>query len=503
MKNIIKILSLTAVIAFTSVSCELNRYPFNAIEQSQAFMTLKDATTLNNGLYASFRGVVYGLYMFSTDVQADLLNATLDYGNRNGFPHKWTPLLADDYTIRDTWRYQYSIITNINNVLNNSGKIAIASPAEQASMDKYLGEAYLMRAYFYHQLVLRFAKDYEPGTASTDLGVPIVLTFDITLRPARSTVEQVYQQILADITEAETRLAATPGAINSNRLTKDCVTALKARVYLCMHNWTGATTAANSLITGGLYPLITVAATFKSMWSADGTPAGSGNETIFQLAASQPSELGNANGIYLGYNAATAKYTPDFIPEQWVIDQYEATDIRKAAYLEQKAVYVMGTNFPGIWCINKYPGNPALFTGATTNYQHKPKVFRVAEMYLISAEAAAQTPATEAAALTTLNLLRTARGATTLVGLTGTNLMNAIKAERVRELLCEGTRLDDLKRWKMGFSRLAPQNIALLNTGPDFDQKVVTAGDDKFVWAIPSNDITTNPNIANQQNPGW
>jgi hypothetical protein len=292
MKNIIKILSLTAVIAFTSVSCELNRYPYNAIEQSQAFMTLKDAGTFNNGLYASLRGVVYGLYMFSTDVQADLLNATLDYGNRNGFPHKWTPLLADDYTIRDTWRYQYSVITNINNLLNNAEKIPIANATEQTTMDKYLGEAYLMRAFLYHQLVQRFAKDYEPSTAATDLGVPLVLKFDITLRPARSTVEQVYKQILDDLTQAKTLLSTASGAQNSPKINKDCVTALEARVYLCMHNWTGAVTAANSLITSGTYPLITVAATYKNMWVTDG-----GTETIFQLAASQPSELGNANNI--------------------------------------------------------------------------------------------------------------------------------------------------------------------------------------------------------------
>ena len=215
MKNIIKILSLTAVIAVTSVSCELNRYPYDAIEQSQAFMTMKDASTLNNGLYSSLRGVVYGLYMFSTDVQADLLNATLDYGNRNGFPHKWTPFLADDYTIRDTWRYQYNTITNINNVLNNSNKIPIADATEQATMDKYLGEAYLMRAYLYHQLVLRFAKDYEPCYCQLDLGVPIVLTFDINVKASRATVEQVYQQILSDIAQAETLLATSAGAQNS------------------------------------------------------------------------------------------------------------------------------------------------------------------------------------------------------------------------------------------------------------------------------------------------
>jgi starch-binding outer membrane protein, SusD/RagB family len=498
MKNIIKIVSLTALIAIISVSCELNRYPYDAIETSQAFMTLKDAGTLNNGLYSNFRGRIYGLYMFSTDVQADLLNATLDYGNRNGFPHKWNGFLADDYTIRDTWRYQYNTIININNFLSNAPKIPITIAADQATMDKYLGEAYLMRAYLYHQLVQRFAKDYEPSTASSDLGVPIVLTFDVTVKPARSTVEQVYQQILADMTQAQTLLSATPGSQSATKFTKDCVLALQARVYLCMHKYSDAVTAANTLITSGTYPLINTAAAFKSMWATD-----AGTETIMQLFASQPSELSNANNIYLGLNAALNKWTPDFVPQQWVVNLYAVGDIRKAAYLEQKPLYIQGLDYPNIWCINKYPGNPTLFTGATTNYQHKPKIFRVAEMYLISAEAAAQTPATEAAALTTLNLLRVARGASALVGLSGTALMNAIKDERVRELLCEGTRLDDLKRWNMGVTRTAAQNTAFLNIGTDYNLKVVPAGDDKFVWGIPSNDLTTNPNIAAQQNPGW
>jgi hypothetical protein len=158
-------LLLTGVIAFTTVSCELNRYPYNAIETSQAYKSLKDATTFNNGLYASFRGVVYGIYQFSTDVQADQLNATLDYGNRNGFPHKWTPFLADDYTIRDTWRYQYSIIANINNFITSSSKFPVANDTEKATLNKYIGDAYFMRAYFYFSLVQRFAKDYEPTTA--------------------------------------------------------------------------------------------------------------------------------------------------------------------------------------------------------------------------------------------------------------------------------------------------------------------------------------------------
>jgi starch-binding outer membrane protein, SusD/RagB family len=498
MKNIIKILSLTVVIAFISVSCELNRFPYDSIEQSQSFMSIKDAGTMNNGLYSTLRGRVYGLYMYSTDVQADLLNATLDYGNRNGFPHKWNGFLADDYTIRDTWAGYYGAMANLNNIIINSHLIPLATTADTALMNKYMGDAYFLRAFYYHQLIQRYAKDYEPATAATDPGVPLVLTFDISAKPARATVDAVYQQILDDIAMAEPLLSITPGVQNSSKITIDCVTALKARVYLCMHNWTAAATSANALITGAKYPLISNAATFKNMWVTDG-----GTETIFQLTASQPSELGNANNIYLGYNATSSKFSPDFLPEQWVIDQYEAADIRKAAFLEQKAVNLGGVNYAGIWCINKYPGNPALFTAATSNYQHKPKIFRIAEMYLISAEAAAQTPATEGAALATLNALRTARGATALVGLTGTALMDAVKAERVLELLCEGTRIDDLKRWNMGFTRKPAQNVNLIIVGADCDQKVVAAGDNKFVWAIPTNDMTTNPSLAGQQNPGW
>ncbi len=124
-------------------------------------------------------------------------------------------------------------------------------------------------------------------------------------------------------------------------------------------------------------------------------------------------------------------------------------------------------------------------------------------MYLISAEAAAQVPGSEGAALATLNQLRTARGLTALTGLTGTALTNAIREERTRELMFEGFRLDDLKRWKLPFTRKTPQDMNIIITGDDYNLKNVAAGDNKFVWGIPTNDITTNPNLAKEQNPGW
>lgn len=496
MKNVSKILFFVILTA-TTLSCEMDRFPFDKIEQSQAFKTIDDAKALRNGIYAGMRGRLHGQVMYTPDIQVDLLNATLDYGNRNGAPHDWVNFLANNYTVANVWSGYYSALVNVNNFIENVDELIVENDEEQASINKYKGEAYFIRAFYYHNLVKRYAKDYEPSTAATDLGVPLVLTFDIFLLPGRASVADVYQQIIADLNEAKTLLAHTPGVQSSDRITIDAVIALEARVKMDMHDWPGAIAAANSLILSGKYPLISDFNKFKEMWLNDVS-----TEVIFQYPLVAPNELGNSMRLYLGYRPDDKKYSPDWVPQQWVIDLYEDTDIRKNTYLEQKTLNIQGFDYNNIWCINKFPGNPDLWTGATTNYRNMPKPFRIAEMYLIVAEAGAQGNL-ESQALDALNKLRTTRGVAALTGLTGTALMNAVKEERTRELLCEGNRLDDLKRWKMGFTRTRPQNVNMIVTGPNFSTKSVPAGSDKFVWGIPVNDITTNPNIANQQNPGW
>ena len=103
MKNIFKISLLAIILAVSTVSCEMDRFPFNRIEQSQAFQSVDDALALRNGIYSGLRGRLHGIYMYATDIQSDIFNASLDYGNRNGALHDWVNLLADNYQIRDTW----------------------------------------------------------------------------------------------------------------------------------------------------------------------------------------------------------------------------------------------------------------------------------------------------------------------------------------------------------------------------------------------------------------
>ncbi len=489
-----KIYSLigSAVLFLAVTSCDVERFPHDQIEQREAFRTMSDAHNITGGLYMQLRNRVYGQFIFITDVQSDLFNASLDYGNMFGFPHTWEGFLASDYSLEDIWQGYYSALVNINNVIENIERVEALTDEDQKTLQKYLGEAYLMRAFYYHQLVIRWAKPYDAATASADLGVPLVLTYDPAAKPARASVQNVYDQILSDIDEALVRLSS--GQPNATRVTRDAALALKARVYLHMENWSAAEAAALELIQSQRYPLISDSHDLMSMWYHD-----SGTEIIFHLDASQPTELpASSNQIYLMRAPSTGKYTPYYIPQQWVVDLFEDNDIRKEIYLDSKELRIQGADYDGIYLVNKYPGNPALYSG-NTNYQHKPIVFRIAETWLNLIEARYHID--QGSALESLNTLRQARGLEPLAAISGDALMNAIREERTRELLAEGYRLNDLMRWNKGFQRSAPQNEDIIVRGPGFDQLSVTPENPRFVWGIPTNDISTNENMV--QNPGW
>jgi hypothetical protein len=490
----------TAIILLSAIlmgqgflSCDLDYLPAGSIEQEQAFQKIGDARSLRNYFYLALRGTANGEYFYATDIQTDLLNATLSYGNVGGMLYSWE-LYSSDYTVEALWAGPYSVLKNVNNFIDNADKIVTKDAAEAKELAGYISEAHLTRAILYRSLILRYAKDYEPATAAEDPGVPLVLHYDVTERPARATVAEVYDQIFTDIAAAKTALTTTDTA-NAMYLTKGCITALEAQVYLETHQYTQAAAAADQLITSNKFPLIRTRSALNNMWTND-----IGTEIIFQPVSLEPAEASNPLGIYINYDGSVNR--PLYVPQQWVIDLFAAADIRRNVFISPYSINIAGTEYNNVWLVSKYPGNPALYTG-NSNYAHCPKVFRIAEMHLIKAEALAWNgAATEGQALAALNVLRDARGLPA-ISVYGDALKQAIQEERTREMLCEGTRLYDLKRWKLGVERKAPQNPAFVVTAPA--EKTVnlrkTVGDDRFVWGIPRNDILANPNL--QQNPGW
>ena len=505
MKKLHKYIAAGLIIVAVGNSCKKinNLNPHDAIGLNTGFQTVQDASKWVAGTYSALiRGYsslslpgAFDMSQSVTDLQSDELNITLSNNNANTGYYRWGSFFGADNPA-NYWESYYAAIANIDAAITGFKSITTSNATDAASLQQYTGDLYLARAYYYHRLVIRYAKTYNPGTAATDPGVPLVLVYDVDAKPDRSTVKAVYTQILSDITTAENLLASVQGQQGSSVFNIDVATALEARVRLDMQDWAGAYTAASKLISSGTYPLITTLANFQSYWTNDGI-----QESIFQPFTNTTTEQPNASFSYLGYDPTLGANNPSYVPTAAIIGLYQNSDIRKGTYFASDSVDINGIKGT-LTLINKYPGNPIFYTGsAVSSYQNAPKPFRIAEIYLIAAEAAANN-SDPANALTALNALHQARCGTTYSGLASTALIDTIRNERTRELAFEGFRLDDLKRWGLGFTRTDPQNTTFLLAGPSTVNLTIPAGDYQFTWALPSNDLTLNPNLK-PQNTGW
>ena len=147
--------------------------------------------------------------------------------------------------------------------------------------------------------------------------------------------------------------------------------------------------------------------------------------------------------------------------------------------------------------LTKYFGNEE-FLANIIYHVSKPKPLRLAEQYLIRAEAYCELGNYSAASadLTALRETRYSTGGT--VSVNAGNWLETISDERVRELYMEGFRLHDLKRWGKGFER-TPQS----QTQSEGSSLKIEAGNPLFVWPIPNHEIVSpgsqiQPNESNR-----
>ena len=494
MKLLNKLPLLLGFIILTS--CEsLDQNPYESLSTERAFKSVDDAEYWRNGFYRSLRNISNGNVVLLPDVQSDLLNATVNFGSRKNSPHTWA-IRSNDSDISPIWSARYSVLNDINKCIEKFPSIPTASNTEKSTVEQYLGEAFALRAYYYFQLVQRFCPKYEESNkAVPHLGLPLVVTFDVSFLPSRASLEETYNLIESDLAQAEKLLEGGKSIKGSNYFTFDAVKALKARVALGKGDYEKAYIEAKAIIDANKYPLVKTKEALQKVWHNDAT-----DETIVQLFTSKPDELPNSMGMYLSYRAKPKKYQPDYVPSKWIIDMYEDVDIRKSIYFKELPIEVItGKNYNAI-LVYKYPGNPELYTGTPIEY-HSPKIFRTAELYLIATEAAYKN-GDEANSLKYLNELRVSRGLSEIVA-SGSDLFKEIKEERIRELAFEGTRLDDLKRWGDGVKRHQPQDIEYLVVSPkdQYYEIDIPSNDYRFTWPIPNYDMVINPNL--KQNEGY
>lgn len=484
-------------IATLASSCfKLDQEPYETFGENTAFKTATDAKAWRNGMYSRLREYAYNHQMVLPEVQADNLNLTSFTDGYIDNLHRWETFLTDENATAQLWQNAYRAIADINKALIGFDQIQ-----DQNSIRHYRGELHLARAYYYTSLITLFCKAYDPATANTDLGLILIKDDDFTKAIARSSLKESYDFILSDIAEAETFLAGKDLS-DKTSFTKDSANALKTRVLFYMQEWQQAYDLASSLINSGNYPLAFDEATLGSIWYNDDA-----SESITQLMASNIKQEQAEIHLVKYYQMRDESpygtfYNPALLPTKSLIDLYEDTDFRKNVYFSVQELYDISGNAENFYIVEKFPGNPALKTSNDVSYAHKPNIFRIGEIYTIAFESAYR-KGDEANALRILNELKTARGASS-VTLSGSSLLEEIKNERTRELAFEGFRLIDLKRWKEAVVRGEPQHLGFIITTPatQYHELRRSAADHKFVWPIPSDDISVYLNVV-KQNEGW
>ena len=521
MKNTLRNILLGGLVVAMTASCDLNLTPTTDItyeEGTSLLLTKRDIAEFQNGVIASYRGLHYGSYYQTVEVMTECFNATIDFGNNYGFVHRLGSgfLASDEYTT-SIWANHYGAIKNYNIALEQCEMVTDEALLPATNILK--GITLFCRASSYLTLARHFSADYDPATAATELSVPLILVYDQLHKPVRATLEEVYNQIIDDLDEAEALLeeAAENGPIvlNNNPQegtvnlygqpkapapTVDAIKALKARYYLDIHEYEDAADYAEQVINSEAgYALSSSLQEMNTEFMND-----AGNESLIRLYASKSEGIVGCS-LYTGVQSTDAEgkfFQPTFIPSQVIINAYNNSDLRKQVWfpVDMYPVKSQGTLYSGIAMFTKYLGNPTLQSGENEDCAHFCKPLMLSEMYLIAAEAYAQA-GDDAAAAGILAELRSARRA----GASEGDVMEEVKLEWLRETVGDGQRINCIKRWGDGLPARPAQAAAkdIVMSTPEFDYtgRTLAADAHTLVWPIPSYEIKISPALI--QNPGY
>ena len=466
------ILALAGVAALAGCSKSFTEQtPNDALSIDQALGTPSGLQNAVNGLYSQLRSV--SLYGRDLPVIGDVLadNAFVEIRNSGRYLTQYNyTYVASDAVFGEIWSAAYTGILRANQIIT-------AAPTG-GTVPQTKAQAYAIRALLYFKLVTLYARPYTDD--STALGVPLILTYDPYRLPTRSSKKDVYAQVVADLQAA---YATAPNYTSSIVLSKYAIEGMLARVYLYMGNNAAARTAALDVINNGGFTLVP-AAGYTAYW-ANSAIQSSKVETLFEVDADVINNNGydDIGGIYInGYQ--------DIYASMQLYNLYTSTDIRKSVLVPGNTKSTAAAIL-----VNKYPN-------AQSGDRDNLKVMRLAEVYLIAAEASVTINETDARTyLNTLSRLRDPAFAGYTTTTTGPTLLNAIVQERRKELAFEGDRFFDLNRLKLPINRI--QNAGAIPAGAGNIYLTIPYSDPRRIAPIPQSELQSNPNIVSQQNPGY
>lgn len=451
MKNL-KMILLTAVlgIALLINGCDsfLDAEPQQSISEDVALSTSQNVKTALIGAYALMAGGTQfgGQWFYLPELLAD--NGEITWSG-TFFPQRdvWLKQQqANNGVATNTWTNAYNTINRVNNVLS---ALDVVDEADRETVE---GEAKFIRGTLYYYLVNLYAKTWNDGDNSTNLGVPLITTptqggIGEDANVSRATVQQVYTQLIQDLTDAKNLLPETNGVFANTF----AASAILSRVHLTRLEYAQARDEADRVIASGRYSM-------TSDYADAFNNASNSSEDVFAIQVTTQDGVNNMN-LFFASSANNGRGDVDIEAPHLAL--YEEDDERLDLF------YVDETG--------------ATRTGKFDDFEANVPFVRLAELHLTRAEAnfrletsVGLPPETE------LNAVRDR------VGLDPVTLttVDQILAERRVELAFEGGRLFDIKRTR-GSVGSFPWNADIL------------------VFPIPEREMDANPGLEGQQNPGY
>ncbi len=473
---IITAFCLCSLVSFSSCKKDfLNAIPSTSINETEAFSTPGKIIAQVNNLYGLIQNPNFygGRYIVFNEQRADEFGQ--NDGNAATGSAVWNQNVAssNEY-INNVWASAYSAI-NASNILIN--KLADTKVVSDSLAKLYTGEAKFIRGLCFLSLVQTYAKPFNLDKSA--LGVPLRLT-PITSSGnndlARNTVEEVYEQIIKDLDEAEAALpvAYSSAYLNTTRAHKASAIALKTRVYLNMNNHLKVIEEASKLVNDNApfaYSEGNVTHQLESNIASVFSGSYTGAEAIFFIPFANSNTETPTSQFSLAFNYLA----------QPIIFLTNAGIVSNPALLDPQDARsgLITTNKANQKVLKK-------FSITTAPFRDYVPVIRYAEVMLNYAEACAYVSDIELAS----KLLKAVRNRSNpnfnfdpqdLGSLE--KVIGAIITERRIEFLGEGLRLQDLQR---NVQKL-PSKIGSIGTAPEV---LPTASN--YIWPIPSGELSTN-----------
>ena len=496
-----------AILAASLSSCVndwLDVAPSDGTDAGAALTSSSDLAAARTGMYAALKGNsnlvdYYGQQFFVYgDVHAgdDYQYNNFGGSNRASFYYDMNYQTASEFTSSTSssnvaWKSPYIVIGRANRIIAAAEGGALSDAAEaKATIDQYAAEAKVLRALAHFDLVRIYGKPYTEDQGAS-LGVPLVTgVLESNAKPARSTVAEVYTQVVKDLTEA----------ISSNALATETepgyvsvwgAKAILSRVYLNMGDYANALSVAEDIIKNSGAALWTRDQYFKA-WDAS-TPNES--EFLFRLNVAGSTDSNDLNGIG---NLQQREGYKEMVATKKFVDMLtsDPEDVRNEMFLPATAAKEVATYGTNKVYLNKLRGQG----GNLRNVTIVP-IIRLSEVYLTAAECAFRNN-DKTKAVEYLNDLVKNRTTTEASLATVDNItLERILIERRKELIGEGQRYFDALRNNETITRYTSEadkgwHKTLSKDAQSFDRDYF-----KAIAAIPQAEINANPNI--KQNTGY